>query len=78
MTILEIDNRTDLTTATRTFDLSHADQSPPNTRRVDQDAYASDIETLEIERNEEFYGIILERLGRDSAELVDSSDITEY
>lgn len=78
MTTLQLDNRTDVTTAPHSFDVTVADQSPPNTRLVGSDVYASELETLEIKRNESFYATILERLGRNSSgALVDSSEVIE-
>lgn len=77
MTTLELDNRTHLTTASRSFDTTAADQSPPTTRSVGPEAYSSELETLEIERNEEFHATILERLGCEPGRLVDSSEVIE-
>ncbi len=74
MTVLDYEN-TDVATELRTPLGLEATQSNPATRRLLFDAVSSELETRAIERNQEFYATILERIAVGNPQLVDPDDV---
>lgn len=74
MATLELENNV-ATTDRWTSGPSVTDQENPVTRRLTLDAVLSELETLSIERNEEFHATIMERLAVQDPPTVDSDDV---
>lgn len=75
MTVLDYEN-SDAATEPRTIaDSSQATQSNPVTRRVLFELVSSELETRAIERNNEFYTTLMERIAVDNPQLVDADDV---
>jgi hypothetical protein len=74
MATLELENNV-ATTDRWTTGPSLTDQGNPATRRVTIDAFLSELETLAIERNEDFHATIVERLGVPEPDTVSSDDV---
>ena len=74
MSTLELENNV-ATTDRWTAGPSLTDQGNAATQRVTIDGFLRELETLEIERNEEFHATIVERLGVPEPDTVSSDDV---
>lgn len=76
MTVLDLENSLNATTHHWSASVTVSDQSNPVTRRVVLDSFLGELETAEIERNEEFHATVLARLGQDPrSAFIDSDEL---